>query len=96
MHARVGETYVYHESTRGRWTLSTVLTRGPQKTTWKSQCDVLSKRNRGLSRGQEVTANVGRPSEAGHLQGGVSLGYESGGKSTNVSSYSFRLTFDEE
>jgi hypothetical protein len=46
--------------------------------------------------GQEERASVERPIAAGHLQDVVSLGTKGGEKTTNGSSYSFRLTFGEE
>ena len=75
----VGKTYVSHVSTRRTLTLSTLLTHCCQRTTRKFQYDVLSKRSRGFSKGQEVRANVGHPFVVGHLQGSVGFGSVEGG-----------------
>ena len=56
----------------------------------------LSGRNFGSSTGQGGRASVEHPIAAGHLQDTLSLSNERWGKTTNVSSYSFRLTLGEE
>lgn len=54
---RVVNSYVYHGSITGIPLLSTFLTHRSQRTKLLSLHDVLSKQNRGSSKGPEVRAN---------------------------------------
>jgi len=89
------KTYVYRESTRAIPSLSILLMYCSRRTMLRFHCVVLSERSYNSSKDQGERASVEHRIAAGHLQDTVSLSNERWGE-TNVSSYSFRLTLDEE
>jgi hypothetical protein len=94
--SEIRNTYVYHESTRATLAFHSVNVLLSKNHAAVPLCVVLSEQSYDSSTGQGERASVERPFVAGHLQDTSVSATKGGGKATNVSSCSFRLTLGEE